>query len=137
MALVHHELCFGCGRTNLFGLMLELEQEEPDSATGRCFIKQDHQGADRGSAHEGVIAAALSEAMALLCGPDARAKQFEVELAGAAPVGEFLVLAATVAERDGNTVQVPAIASAEGRPVASARGRYATPPDSYTTPPGS
>jgi acyl-coenzyme A thioesterase PaaI-like protein len=130
MALVHHELCFGCGRTNLFGLMLELEHEGPDSVIGRCFIKQDHQGADRWSAHEGVIAAALSEAMALLCGPDARAKEFEVELRGAVPVGEFLVLAATAAEREGNTIQVTAIASAEGRPVASARGRYATPPGS-------
>jgi hypothetical protein len=25
MPLLHHEQCFGCGRTNLFGLLLEAE----------------------------------------------------------------------------------------------------------------
>ena len=24
IALVHHDLCFGCGQTNLFGLLLEV-----------------------------------------------------------------------------------------------------------------
>ena len=71
MALVHHDLCFGCGQTNLFGLLLEVERVDPDRVAGRCFIKQDHQGPDRTAAHQGVIAAALCEAMALACGPRA------------------------------------------------------------------
>ena len=87
MALRHHELCFGCGRTNLFGLLLEVEEVAPGAVAGRCFIKQDHQGADRGRAHEGVLAAALAEAMALACGVDARAVSFEVSLEAPAPVG--------------------------------------------------
>ncbi len=90
MPLTHHELCFGCGRTNLFGLLLELERPDDGSATGRCFVKQDHQGAERGYAHEGVIAAALSEAIALAAGPDERVQRLQVEFLGPVPVGEFL-----------------------------------------------
>ena len=73
MALAHHDLCFGCGQTNLFGLLLEVERVDERRVAGRCFIKQDHQGPDRRFAHQGVIAAALCEAMALACGPRARA----------------------------------------------------------------
>jgi hypothetical protein len=80
MPLLHHELCFGCGRTNLFGLLLEVEEVAPGAVAGRCFIKQDHQGADGGRAHDGIVAAALAEAMALACGLDARAVSFEVSL---------------------------------------------------------
>ena len=99
MALVHHDLCFGCGQTNLFGLLLEVERVDPDRVAGRCFIKQDHQGPDRTAAHQGVIAAALCEAMALACGPRARAIAFSVELtADDAPVGAFLDIEA-IAER--------------------------------------
>ena len=58
--LVHHEFCFGCGRVNLFGLLLEVEETGPGAVAGRCFIKQDHQGPDRGNAHEGVVAAAVA-----------------------------------------------------------------------------
>jgi acyl-coenzyme A thioesterase PaaI-like protein len=88
--LSHHELCFGCGRTNLFGLLLELERQADGSARGRCFIKQDHQGAERGRAHEGVIAAALSEAIALAAGPQARIRRLQLEIAASAPVGAFV-----------------------------------------------
>ena len=90
MPLVHHEQCFGCGRTNLFGLLLEVEEVVPGAVAGRCFIKQDHQGADGGRAHDGVVAAALAEAMSLACGLDARAVSFEVSLYAAAPVGAFV-----------------------------------------------
>jgi hypothetical protein len=27
LSLAHHELCFGCGSANLFGLQMELEAE--------------------------------------------------------------------------------------------------------------
>jgi acyl-coenzyme A thioesterase PaaI-like protein len=124
MALVHHELCFGCGRTNLFGLLLEVDETEPGSVAGRCFIKQDHQGADRGNAHDGIVAAALAEAMALACGLDARGVAFEVELSEPAPVGVFLAIEASVERRDGQLAYASARASADRRMVAQARGSF-------------
>jgi Aconitase C-terminal domain len=90
MPLAHHEQCFGRGRTNLFGLLLEAEPAADGRLTARCFIKQDHHGAEAGSAHEGIVAAALSEAMALACGIDARASRIEIQFTGSAPVGVFL-----------------------------------------------
>src|SRR5690348_4991308 len=98
MALVHHDLCFGCGQANLFGLLLEVEHVSADRVAGRCFIKQDHQGPDRRAAHQGVIAAALCEAMALACGPGARAVALSVELTADAPVGAFLEVEATTGD---------------------------------------
>jgi acyl-coenzyme A thioesterase PaaI-like protein len=124
VALVHHELCFGCGRVNLFGLLLEVEPASPGAVSGRCFIKQDHQGADRGSAHEGIVAAALVEAMALACGPDARAVSFEISLSEAAPVGAFLDIEARVERRDGPSADATAIARGDQRMVAQAVGRF-------------
>ena len=88
--LSHHELCFGCGRTNLFGLLLELERQDDGSAKGRCFIKQDHQGAERGYAHDGVIAAALIEALSLAAGARARRRHLTVDFTASAPVGTFV-----------------------------------------------
>ena len=124
MPLLHHELCFGCGRTNLFGLLLEVEEVAPGAVAGRCFIKQDHQGADRGRAHDGIIATALAEAMALSCGLDARAISFEVSLETPAPVGAFLEVSARVEGRDGQVANASATATADQRIVARARGRF-------------
>jgi hypothetical protein len=42
--LRHHDLCFGCGQANLFGLQLELEPRPEGGVAGRFFVKQDHQG---------------------------------------------------------------------------------------------
>jgi hypothetical protein len=78
----HHDLCFGCGQANLFGLQME---------AGRFFVKQDHQGPD-GSAHPGILMTALVEAM-LQAGGDARGVRMEVT--GRAPVGEFVDIEAT------------------------------------------
>jgi acyl-coenzyme A thioesterase PaaI-like protein len=122
--LLHHELCFGCGRTNLFGLLLEVDEVAPGSVAGRCFVKQDHQGPDRGNAHEGVVAAALCEAMALACGLEARAVGFEVTLSGPAPVGAFLELEASIERREGPLAYARASATADQRIVAQARGRF-------------
>lgn len=124
MPLVHHELCFGCGRSNLFGLLLEAEWDGEASVAARCFIKQDHQGAEPGTAHEGVVAAALSDAMALACGQGARAKEVTVQLEGPAPVGLFLEVQA----RADGELHATATASSGGRVVARARGTYAEAP---------
>ena len=122
--LVHHELCFGCGRTNVFGLLMELEPAGPGLVTGRCFIKQDHQGAHPGLAHEGVVTAALSEAMALACGPQMRASSIEARLEGPVPVGVFLEVEAQVLDLPDGAFQASATATVEDLPVASARGSY-------------
>jgi hypothetical protein len=124
VALVHHELCFGCGRTNVFGLLLDAEQTAPGSVAGRAFVKQDHQGATTGQAHEGVLTAAMTEAMSFAVGPGPRLQTFEVDVLGTAPVGAFLDLEAHVEGRDGLTTHATAVASAEGRPVARARATY-------------
>ena len=124
MPLVHHELCFGCGRTNLFGLLTEVERTSDDAVAGRCFIKQDHQGPDRTRAHPGIVGVALSEAMALACGPDAQPLAVTVGYLGSAAVGAFLELEAKIEERDGEELTVTASASSEQRIVARARGTY-------------
>jgi hypothetical protein len=80
--LRHHDLCFGCGQANLFGLQME---------AGRFFVKQDHQGPD-GAAHPGIVVTALAEAM-LLAGGDV--SEMRVELRAPAPVGEFVEIEAT------------------------------------------
>jgi acyl-coenzyme A thioesterase PaaI-like protein len=121
MPLVHHELCFGCGRTNLFGLLLEVEETAPGEVAGRCFIKQDHQGPDRGSAHEGVVATALSEALGLAAGPAARVRTLAVDFAGPAPVGAFLTIEASV---ESGRSHAHASASLAGQTIATARATY-------------
>ena len=113
MPLIHHELCFGCGRANLFGLLAELKPAGDGRVGGRCFIKQDHQGPVPGLAHPGIVAAALVEAIALAGGQDMRG--VEIRFEAPAPVGAFLELEASSAE---------ASARADGRPVASARASY-------------
>lgn len=100
MSLAHHELCFGCGNANLFGLQMELEPADgqPGAVTGRFFLKQDHQGIE-GRAHAGVMAAALEEAMAMALhsrGMHARARRLELELVADAPVGVFVRVDARV-----------------------------------------
>jgi acyl-coenzyme A thioesterase PaaI-like protein len=122
--LVHHELCFGCGRVNLFGLLLEVQEVAPGTVAGRCFLKQDHQGADRGSAHPGIVTAALAEAMALACGLASRAVTLEVSLGEPAPVGTFLELEARVERRDGPLAYASAAATADQRMVGQARGSF-------------
>jgi acyl-coenzyme A thioesterase PaaI-like protein len=122
VALVHHELCFGCGRTNLFGLLMEAEPAASGTITARCFIKQDHQGPEPGCAHDGIVAAALAEAMALAAGPTARAQRLEVQFHDRAPVGTFLhIEASVIPEREAS-----AEARSEGRRVASARGTFSS-----------
>jgi acyl-coenzyme A thioesterase PaaI-like protein len=94
--LRHHDLCFGCGQGNLFGLQLELTRIG-DGVGGRFFVKQDHQGPD-GNAHPGVLAAALEEALSL-AGTSA-AGRMELELVAPAPVGTFVRVSADAERAD-------------------------------------
>jgi acyl-coenzyme A thioesterase PaaI-like protein len=99
LSLAHHELCFGCGSANLFGLQMELEPDGSGVA-GRFFLKQDHQG-EGGVAHPGVVASALEEAMGLALharGLHGRARRLEVSFVDDVPVGVFLEVEARVAD---------------------------------------
>jgi acyl-coenzyme A thioesterase PaaI-like protein len=126
LPLVHHELCFGCGRTNLFGLLLEVEQVGPGAVAGRCFIKQDHQGSRRGQAHDGIVATALSEAMAFACGGIAgsTAEALEVTFAAPAPVGEFLEIEAQAETGEGDRMSARAHARVGEVHIATAAGSF-------------
>lgn len=124
--ITHHELCFGCGQANLFGLQLEVSERDDGSVAGRCFIKQDHQGPP-GYAHGGILAAALDEAMALLIhgqGIHALTTGLEIRLRAPAPVGAFLDVEARLDERQGRRLELSATASSGGADVATARGTF-------------
>jgi acyl-coenzyme A thioesterase PaaI-like protein len=122
----HHELCFGCGQANLFGLQLELAPAEGGGVEGRFFVKQDHQGPP-GYAHGGVIAAALDEAMALLVHAEGQAAltgRLEVDLLAPAPVGAFVDIRAALAAEEGRRLTLESSAAVEGHEVARARGIF-------------
>jgi len=124
--LIHHDLCFGCGQANLFGLQLELERSG-DGVEGRFFVKQDHQGPP-GYAHGGVIAAALDEAMALLVfGRETFAVtgRLEIDLVAPVPVGTFVRVSARLEGEGERTLRLAAEAAGEdGRRLAAARGTF-------------
>jgi acyl-coenzyme A thioesterase PaaI-like protein len=124
--IFHHDLCFGCGQANLFGLQLELEPA-PDGVEGRFFVKQDHQGPP-GYAHGGVLAAALDEAMALLLhgeGTFALTGRLEIDLVAPAPVGAFVRLSARREEEGERTLTLVAEAAREdGKRLATGRGTF-------------
>jgi acyl-coenzyme A thioesterase PaaI-like protein len=127
--LAHHDLCFGCGLANLFGLQLETEAVD-GRVEGRFFVKQDHQGPP-GFAHGGVIATALDEAMALLVhdeGVHAMTRRLEVDLLGPVPVGSFVSVTAWVETRSEKQLELRAELTGEtgdGRPLARASGTFA------------
>jgi acyl-coenzyme A thioesterase PaaI-like protein len=128
VTITHHELCFGCGVANLFGLQLELEAAD-GRASGRFFVKQDHQGPP-GFAHGGVIATALDEAMALLVhaeGIHAVTRRLEVDLLGPVPVGSFATVEARIESRGEKRLALGAELRGEDpeRPLARASGMFA------------
>jgi acyl-coenzyme A thioesterase PaaI-like protein len=122
--LVHHELCFGCGHANLFGLQLEAVRRYDGGVEGRFFVKQDHQGPP-GVAHGGVMTAALDEAMALLVFDDhgpAPTVRLEIDLVAPARVGTFVTVRAERVE--GRTLRAEAL-DEDGKPLARAIGVFA------------
>jgi acyl-coenzyme A thioesterase PaaI-like protein len=124
--LSHHELCFGCGQANLFGLQLELARTEDGGVAGRFFVKQDHQGPP-GYAHGGVLATALDEAMALLVhdsGVRALTRSLSVTLDAPALVGTYVEVSAAVVERTGRRLVLSATAGNEGGVLATAQGTF-------------
>ena len=130
MTVAHHDLCFGCGLANVFGLHLEAEPAGEGAIAGRFFVKQDHQGPP-GVAHGGVMAAALDEAMALAvhaAGLHAVTVRLDVSLSAPAAVGEFVRVAARIDDQGGGLVRVSAAAYADSEPdrsLGAARGEFA------------
>jgi acyl-coenzyme A thioesterase PaaI-like protein len=130
LTITHHELCFGCGLANLFGLQLELERDGADRVAGRFFLKQDHQGPP-GFAHGGILATALDEAMALLVhdeGMRTLTRRLAVEFLAPAPIGAFAHVSAWVEERDEKRLRLAAELrsdAVEDRPVATANAEFA------------
>ncbi len=124
--MVHHDLCFGCGQANIFGLQIELEPVA-DGVVGRFFVKQDHQGPP-GVAHGGVIAAALDEAMALAVhaeGIGAWTRTLRVELSAPAAVGTFVRVEARIDERGERRLETSAEATGDdGERVAAATAAF-------------
>jgi acyl-coenzyme A thioesterase PaaI-like protein len=122
----HHDLCFGCGQANLFGLQLEAQRGPGGAVEGRFFVKQDHQGPP-GFAHAGVLAAALEEAMALAAAPAAgRTVRLELELLEAAPVGTFVSVSARVEATAERELRLSAVASDDaGQVLARATASHA------------
>jgi acyl-coenzyme A thioesterase PaaI-like protein len=124
----HHDLCFGCGQANLFGLQLELDRRDDGSVAGRFFVKQDHQGPP-GYAHGGILSTALDEAMALLvhdAGIHALTTGLEVRLRAPVPVGSFVEVEARIESHDGRRIELVATARTGDDPkdVATARGTF-------------
>ncbi len=123
----HHDLCFGCGQANLFGLQMEVEPVAGGGVAGRFFVKQDHQGPP-GYAHGGLLATALDEAMALLLheqGTLALTGRLEVDLLAPAPVGAFVDVSARIDESAERTLGLSAEArNEEGRRLATGRGTF-------------
>jgi acyl-coenzyme A thioesterase PaaI-like protein len=125
VTLTHHELCFGCGSANLFGLQMELEPSS-DGVAGRFFLKQDHQGPPN-VAHGGILASALDEAMAMVIwaeGVLAPTRRLEVDLLAPAPVGVFLQLEAKIESRDGSKTWVVGSVRDDDRLVAQGRALF-------------
>jgi acyl-coenzyme A thioesterase PaaI-like protein len=124
--IFHHDLCFGCGQANLFGLQLELEPRAEGGVEGRFFVKQDHQGPP-GFVHRGVLAAALDEAMALLLhgrGTFGRNGRLEVEYLAPAPVGAFVTVRARALEHREPELVLEADAATGNKQLARARGTF-------------
>ncbi len=97
MPLIHHELCFGCGRQNLFGLLIDAERSDEGSIAGRWFVKQDHQGPEPGGVHPGLLACALIEIATLAAGQGAILTGVEMTFERDRPsaVGSFCELLAS------------------------------------------
>jgi acyl-coenzyme A thioesterase PaaI-like protein len=117
VTITHHELCFGCGIANLFGLQMEVEPAaDGEGVSGRFFVKQDHQGPP-GYAHGGVVACALDEAMALCVHDEGRLAmtgRLAVDFRAPVPVGTFVRVEARVARREGRRLELSAEARGVG-----------------------
>jgi acyl-coenzyme A thioesterase PaaI-like protein len=126
MSVKHHDLCFGCGDANLFGLHLEAESSEGDGLAGRFHLRDEHVGRS-GFAHSGVISAVLFEAMALALhaeGTHAAAEHLEVDIESPVPVDSTVELRARVERRETDRLWLRATAVGPQGPCGEAQGKF-------------
>jgi acyl-coenzyme A thioesterase PaaI-like protein len=127
--IAHHDLCFGCGLANPFGLQLELAAGPEGEVRGRFFVKQDHQGPG-GAAHGGVLASALADAMSLAVSPEGTATptRLELELRAPAPVGTYVQVSARAeGPGAGGRRAAAELRGAGGEPIAEGRAVFDEP----------
>jgi acyl-coenzyme A thioesterase PaaI-like protein len=126
----HHDLCFGCGIGNVFGLQLEATEPVDGELRGRFFVKQDLMGPP-GVMHGGLVATALDEVMSLLVvgshgdWPTAR---LEVDLRAPVPLGVFVEAVARLGPQEGRKLTVTAeVRGEDGALLAEASGVFVAP----------
>ena len=103
---------------------MELEPRGDGCASGRFFVKQDHQGPP-GYAHGGIMATALDEAMSLLAhhvGEYPLTAWLSIDLRAPAPVGAFVEVDAEVVSVEGRRLELRSTASNEGVVLAEGDG---------------
>jgi acyl-coenzyme A thioesterase PaaI-like protein len=126
----HHDLCFGCGIGNVFGLQLEASEPVDGELRGRFFVKQDLMGPP-GVMHGGLVATALDEAMALAVRPEhefAPTARLETDLRAPIPIGTFVEVSARIVERDGRKLVAAAeLRGEDGTLLAEGRGVFVLP----------
>jgi acyl-coenzyme A thioesterase PaaI-like protein len=126
----HHDLCFGCGIANVFGLQFEAEAPVDGELRGRFFVKQDLMGPP-GVMHGGLVATALDEVMSLLVfaeNPRAPTARIETDLRAPIPLGTFVHASSRVVERDGRKVIAAAeLRDDDGALLAEGRGVFVVP----------
>jgi acyl-coenzyme A thioesterase PaaI-like protein len=126
----HHDLCFGCGIGNVFGLQLEATEPVDGELRGRFFVKQDLMGPP-GVMHGGLVATALDEVMALLVAgthgdwPTAR---LEVDLRAPIQLGVFVEAVARLGPLEGRKLEVTAeLRGEDGALLGTGRGVFVAP----------
>jgi acyl-coenzyme A thioesterase PaaI-like protein len=126
----HHDLCFGCGIANVFGMQFEAQAPVDGELRGRFFVKQDLMGPP-GVMHGGLVATALDEVMSLLVvaeSPRAPTARLETDLRAPIPLGTFVQASARIVERDGRKVIAAGeLRGEDGTLLAEGRGVFVLP----------
>ena len=131
---VHFANCFGCGQYNTAGLKLDFR---PDGETTRAeFVPgQAHQGWPN-FVHGGLLCAILDEAIgyaALYQDIKGVTSKLEVRIRRLVPIGEPLLIAATITKRTRKLINAKAtISFANGTAVAEAKALIYVLPNSHS-----
>lgn len=118
--------CFGCGTDNPIGLRLRPVETE-DGAKAEFVSRPEHQGWD-GVVHGGILLTLLDEILAyaaIFKAGLAVTAEIQARLRAPAPIGEKLMLAATVTALRRKVVECEAVISdARGQTIAEGRGKF-------------
>lgn len=119
--------CFACGPYNADGLHLRFEPTGDDGVSARITLPPRFQGW-RGTAHGGVVAMLLDEAMAYACGAAGErgmTAAMQMRFRAPVPLGEPLTVTGAVRWKRRNVLAVEsAVRDARGTVLASAEGSF-------------